>query len=178
MAISATNTALTHRCRYCTMVVLLGMLTGACGYQFAGSGKLPGGVNNVFVAVLDNRTNETGVENIVTNDLINEFTLREQAASKQEANGILTGQVSSISISNIARSGESTITQRRVRMRLRLKLTRPDGKIIWRAKRISGDQTYDVGEDRAATDRNRRDAIRVLSRRMAQVVYSRMTGEF
>ena len=56
------------------MIFLLCLFFSCCGYRFTGSGNFPTGIRSIFVAILENRTSETGVENIFTNDLIYEFT--------------------------------------------------------------------------------------------------------
>ncbi len=50
--------------------VIVILILAGCGYSFPGSGEFPEGVNQIFVEVLENKTSETGVENIVTSILI------------------------------------------------------------------------------------------------------------
>ena len=64
--------------KYAWALILLGSFLSACGYRFAGGGSLPSGITSISVEMFENRTGETGVENIITNDLIYEFTRHEQ----------------------------------------------------------------------------------------------------
>ncbi len=150
----------------------------ACGYRFAGGGSLPAGIKTVGVTILANRTSETGVENTFTNDLICEFAKHGKIASIDKADALLSGVVKSMSIETISRSGSHTSIERRVTFTLDLKLTDNDGRIIWSAKGISGNEAYDVASDKLSTEQNRRSAISTLSERLAEKVYNRLTDDF
>jgi hypothetical protein len=75
------------------VVLFVGIFLSACGYHFEGGGELPAGVRNVFVGVFENRTSETGLENIFTNDLINEFTRSKRFAGREKAEAVLSGVI-------------------------------------------------------------------------------------
>ena len=150
----------------------------ACGYRFAGGGTLPSGIKSVCVTILENRTSEIGVENTFTNDLIYEFTRNGRIASIDKADALLSGVVKSMSIETISRSGAHTSIERRVTITLDLKLTDNDGRIIWSAKGISGNEAYVVASDKLSTEQNRRNAISTLSERLAEKVYNSLTEDF
>lgn len=150
----------------------------ACKYKFAGGGTLPSGINSVCVTILANRTSETGVENTFTNDLIYEFTRNGKIAGIDKADALLAGVVKSMSIETISHSGAYTSLERRVTFTLDLKLTDNDGRIIWSAKGISGNEAYDVASDKLTTEQNRRNAISTLSTRLAEKVYNSLTEGF
>ena len=151
----------------------------ACKYKFAGGGTLPSGINSVCVTILENRTSETGVENTFTNNLIYEFTRNGKFASIDKADAILSGVVKSMSIETISRSGAHTSIERRVTITLDLKLTDNDGRIIWSAKGVSGNEAYKVVSDnKLSTEQNRRSAISTLSKRLAEKVYNSLTEDF
>ena len=151
----------------------------ACGYRFAGGGNLPSGIKSVCVTILANHTSETGVENTFTNDLIYEFARHGKIASIDKADALLSGVVKSMSIETISRSGSHTSIERRVTIRLDLKLTDNDGRIIWSAKGVSGNEAYDVAsDDKLLTEQNRSNAISTLSERLAEKVYNSLTEDF
>ena len=159
-------------------ILCLFAFLSACGYRFAGAGSLPSGIKTVCVIMLANRTSETGVENTFTNDLIYEFARHGKIASIDKADAVLSGVVKSISIETISRSGSHTPIERRVRFTLDLKLTDNDGRIIWSAKGVSGNEAYSVASDKLSTEQNRRNAIATLSERFAEKVYNRLTEDF
>jgi outer membrane lipopolysaccharide assembly protein LptE/RlpB len=157
---------------------LLSLFFSACGYRFTGGGNLPQGIQTVYITMLENRTSETGAENIFTNDLIYEFTKNNEVASKDQADAYLSGIIKSMSIETISHRGTYTSLERRVKIALDLKLTDTDGKVIWIAKDISENEEYDVMSDKLATEQKRRDAILALSKRLAEKVHNRLTEGF
>jgi outer membrane lipopolysaccharide assembly protein LptE/RlpB len=162
--------------------VVLMLLLAACGYQFAGGGDFPAGVSRVFIPMLENRSAETGAESILTNDLIYEFTRSRKESLAQErslADGILTGTIVSLSVENIARSTVSTAVERRVTGILSLRLESPDGRILWASGNIVERQSYSVVDgSKTATDQKKSDAIAVVSKKLAESAFNRLTDDF
>ena len=79
--------------------VAMGLLVCACGYRFPGGGEIPGGIQTVSIPLFTNRTNELNLENILTDDLVNEFIVRRKKAladNDAAAEGILKGEIVSI----------------------------------------------------------------------------------
>jgi hypothetical protein len=81
-------------------------------------------------------------------------------------------------IETISRRGTHSSLERRVTVTVDLKLTGPDSRVIWSASGVSANEAYDVMPDKLATEQNRRNAISVLSKRLAERVYNRITGDF
>ncbi len=161
------------------VVFISGLLTCSCGYRFAGSGKLPGNADTVFVDILENRSAETGIENIFTADLRYEFIRKQMGAQREEADGILSGEIRSLRVETISRRTENISQERRVTTSISLRLTDRNGKIIWRAEDIYISETYNVtGGDKTALDLNKREAIAKLSKRLAENIYYRLTEDF
>jgi outer membrane lipopolysaccharide assembly protein LptE/RlpB len=160
------------------LIVLVGLCS--CGYQFAGSGSLPQGVEKIFITVLENKTTEAGIENQVTNALVYEFTRNQQdlASEANEADAILKGSVTSLVTTTISRQGERTSKERRIILTVDLALVKPDDKAIWNAKGIQADKTYLSGDDEAVSGNNRREALTLAAQRLAEDVYNRMTDDF
>lgn len=158
-------------------LVIVVMVTG-CGYRFSGGGTLPGGAKQVFVVMFENRTDETGVETILTNDLIYEFSRAGTLSGSQYgADARLSGEIISVSRGTISRIGINTSQERRVRLVVSLRLTGADGKLLW-SQRMTDNEEYLVEKDKETTDRNRRTAITVLSRRLAEKAYYRLIDNF
>ena len=170
------------RWRAIGLVGFLAVTLTACGYHFAGSGGVPAGVSRVFIPILENRSAETGAESIFTNDLIYEFTRNRKeslAQDRSSADGILTGTIVSISVENISRSTISTAVERRVTGILNLRLESPAGRILWSSGNIVERQAYSVVDgNKTATDRNKSDAIAVVSEKLAESAFSRLTDDF
>ena len=166
--------------RYAWAIILFCSLFSACGYRFAGGGSLPSGITSISIDMFQNRTSETGVENIITNDLIYEFTRHEQVVvtGSDKADAILTGVVKSISERTISHKGEYTSDERRVKLNLDLQLTNKSGGVIWSAKSVSDNEAYKVMSNKQSTERNKRDAIKELSKRLSENIFNNLTANF
>ena len=167
--------------KFSFIIILLVLLCSACGYRFAEQGGFPGDTERLFVQVLENKTQETGVENIVTNALLNELTLRktdELASGFDDADVVLTGVVNLVTIVTISVSKPDVADERRVNVTVDLKLTKKGGRIVWAAKGLSDFEAYLVDADTERTDANRRNAIRVLSKRIAERAVNRLSDDF
>jgi hypothetical protein len=167
--------------RFSVIFLLIAFLSAACGYRFAEEGGFPGDTKRLFVKILENKTQETGVESIVTTALLNELTLRktdELASGINDADVVLSGVVSLVTINTISVSKPDVAGERRVNVTVDLKLTKKDGRIVWAAKGLSDFEEYLVDKDTEQTDANRRNAIRVLSKRIAERTVNRFSDDF
>ncbi len=149
----------------------------ACGYNFAGMGKIPGGVKTICVTMLKNNTNETGLERTITNSIVNEFTRNGVPMTKDpaRADGILTGSVASVYTETIARSSANTSSERRVYVRLDMKLMNGKGKVLWARTGLEDSEAYQAGVDE---DRQKKKAINDLVKRLSRTFYQRLTDDF
>jgi hypothetical protein len=162
-------------------MILVAVLSGACGYRFAEEGAFPGGTHGLFVKVFQNLTQETGVENIVTAAFLSELTLRktdELVGSLDNAEVVLSGVIAEVTIGTIATKKKDTASQRRVTVTMSVQLTKQAGSIVWATKELSDNEAYQVDNNPEQTDQNRRDAIALLSRRIAEKVVNRLSDNF
>ena len=164
-------------------LIILSIITMiGCGYRFAGQGQFPSGVERIFIEVFENQTSKTGIERIVTNQVVFEFTRqREQsiASSTENADAVLKGVIKKIRTQTISRIGTEVASEREVTMTVDLKLVKQDGgEIIWAAKGITDRQTYDASENKQEEDRNEALALARLSERMSERIFSRLTNDF
>ncbi len=161
---------------FCLVVVC------ACGYRFAGQGAFPAGVETIFIEVFENRTGKTGIERVVTNQLVFEFTRqrgKSLAGGTENADAVLNGVIRTIRTQTISRIGTEMASQREVIMTIDLKLVNQDGsEVIWAAKGLVDRQVYDVAESKLETDRNESLALARLSERMSERIFGRLTNDF
>lgn len=158
--------------------LVVSLITG-CGYRFSGGGTLPRDVKHVFVAMLENRSEETGIESILSNDLIYEFSRSGTLAKgKHHADAQLTGVIDVVTKGTISRISINTSLERRVSLIISFRLTGKDGEVLWSARRMSENEVYLVEQDKETTEHNRRLAIQRLSKRLAEKVYQRLTDNF
>lgn len=179
MNLTAITTFFYHQ-KYIWAVFFILLLFSACGYRFAGSGNLPGGVQTIAIEIFENRTPETGLENILTNDLIYEFTRKGRRVQKnsKDADAILTGVIQSERITTISRQAQQSPLARRIEITVNLKLTGSGGGVKWSASGVSAFEEYNVATDKQTTEINKRQAIKTLSKKLAEKVHNRLTEDF
>ncbi|MDX2439979.1 MAG: LPS assembly lipoprotein LptE [Desulfobacterales bacterium] len=163
-------------------ILCLLILVSGCGYRFAGTGDFPEGTESIFIPILENRTSESRLEKLVTDDLIYVFTKNRKdilAGSIDDADAVLYGIVHSISTTTISRDDPNTSSERSVKLFVDTKLVVPEGRVIWRVKGITADEAYNVVPDnKYRTEQNRQEAISKASQRLAEKIYTRMTDNF
>ena len=166
--------------KYLWTLGFLMVSVAACGYRFSGSGKLPSNITSVYVAMFKNNSSETGLENVVTNDLIYEFTRKKRGVAQKsdQAEGILTGVITSVRADTIARSGQSTSLTRRVVVTVDIKMTDRSGAVVWSKSNLAESEAYDVAADKQTTEQNKKDAINKASKRLAENIFYRLTEDF
>lgn len=161
--------------------MMMALILSACGYRFAGSGDLPGRIERVHIAMLENRTAESGVESTFTNDLIYEFTRnrKESVVRKEKAQAVLKGVISSITTRTLTHTSETEASEMRVTATVILTLEKTDGEVVWASGPVSEEQAFTVvSGDRSSTDANKKKAVSIVSERLAESVYSRLTDNF
>ena len=162
-------------------LVLVTALT-ACGYHFKGEGlKAPEGVHTIAIPMLENRTSESGIERVFTNDLAYEFTRSKvlRVVEKDAADAVLSGIIRSMGVHTISHTADYDSGERRVTMTLNLTLKSRDGKVLWSDTSLSDREAFQVLPDhRIATDRNRRVAIEAISERLAERTHNRILTGF
>jgi outer membrane lipopolysaccharide assembly protein LptE/RlpB len=158
------------------------MILAACGYHLTGAGlTAPGGVSTIAITVLENRTSESGIERVFTNDLAYEFTRSKvlRVVEKDKADAILSGTIKSMGVETISHTADYDSGERRVTMTLNLTLKSRDGKVLWSDTSLSDREAFQVlPDDRIATDRNRRVAIEAISERLAEKALNRILTDF
>ena len=173
---------MTPKARILGLVLICGLILTACGYRFAGSGPFPQGVELIFIEVLENRTSKIGVERIVTNQLIFEFSRQRErslVSNAKAADAVLKGAINSIRTQTISRVDTEVANEREVILSVDLKLVKNDGgEVLWAAKGLSDREAFDVSNSKLETDRNEELAVTRLSERISQRIFSRLTDDF
>jgi hypothetical protein len=154
----------------------------SCGYRLSTEVTFPGGVQQIYITIFANPTSETGIENIITDQFIAEFTRRTPGAlvsRRADADAILTGVISSLKIWTVSRRGAEIPNERRVDLTVDLKLTATHGKVVWRSGSLSGSEAYSIDQtNELNTERNKQDAISAIAVKLAEKSYYRLTDTF
>jgi hypothetical protein len=140
----------------------------------------PNGVERVTMGGFKNRSGETGVEGIITNDIVYEFTRNGKKIfyGGETADAVLSGSVLGVSTQSVSRKSIHSVVERRVVVSISLRLTDLKGAVIWQASKLTENEEYAVSSDKGTTEMNKREAILTLSKRLAEKVYYRMTDDF
>ena len=162
------------------IIFVLFLFLSACGYKFSGGGSLPAGIQKINISTFTNKTSEIGIENIITDDLIYEFTRSDKAflSDQKEADGFITGIVESLRVHNIARRGATRTLERKVTVNVSLTLKNRNGKIIRFINNKSDNEIFEVAPDKMITELNRRQAVKELSSRLAEKIFNSLTENF
>jgi len=101
-------------------VAALGL--GACGYSFRGT--LPSHVRTVAVPIFLNRTQEPGVESIITRAVVQAFATngRLRVTRPADADAILEGEITSYGVQGIAFDETLNVQQYRLLVVLNLRM--------------------------------------------------------
>lgn len=156
-------------------------LSVSCGYRFTGPSQLPSGIRHVYMEVLENRSGETGIESVLTNDIIDEIIRSGNAVSKDRsvADAVLSGRIADLYVDTATRKSAHRALEGRVTLRLDLELISAKGEVVWSASGMSASEAYDiVTNDKPATEQNRRRAIEEMSKRLAEAVLDDLASTF
>ena len=161
-------------------IVFLAVCMAACGYRFSGGGRLPGGVTRLTIQTFENRSGEIGIESVITNDIIYEFTRTGKAdvTKSKTAEAVLTGIIRSARSSTISHVSSHATADRRITVTVDAELARPSGAVLWSGSDISASEEYTVADSKIVTEQNKKSAVAKLSSRLAQRIYYQMTDDF
>jgi outer membrane lipopolysaccharide assembly protein LptE/RlpB len=165
------------------LIGLLGMgLVGACGYGFRGTvNNLPPDIKAVHIPVFVNNTTEGGAEVVFANALIYEFTRGGVigVVSEAEAQGIIYGRIKSATVDSVIYASQTQAVDRKVSVVLEVIFRRVDNKkILWQNLDMTRYENFRVGGDPNQTDRNREEALRKISKDLAERIYSGILENF
>lgn len=153
----------------------------ACGYRFQGPAKLPGDARTLYVETFQNRTNQDGLETLVTNAIVFEFTKRSDsliAADPATADLRMRGVIRSMDSRTISSRRKDAAGERRVTIRLDAQLVQADGRVVWEAKGLADDDAYPVTDDKFENEQRERRTARMAATRIAERIFNRFTDDF
>ncbi|HLC39994.1 MAG TPA: LptE family protein [Methylomirabilota bacterium] len=101
-------------------LLVLSLLVAGCGYSVRGS--LPPHIRTIAIPVFVNRTQEPGVENLITQGVVEAFVNNGQlkVTEPSSADAILEGEVVGYHVSSISFNAAQNITEYRLQITLNL----------------------------------------------------------
>lgn len=159
--------------------LFFGMMAG-CGYGFSGSGRLPEGVQAIFVSQMTDRVGEAGLGSRLTEDLVYVLMRSSQGRVADDittADALLEGEIRSLSQTALARTAADQDIERRLTLTVFFVLKSPEGRVLWQ-REMQESEVHGVASDKAATENRRQEALETLSLRMAETLVQRMGDDF
>jgi outer membrane lipopolysaccharide assembly protein LptE/RlpB len=144
------------------VMLAVALAVSGCGYSLRPS--LPANIKTVHVPVLQNRTQEPGIEDFVTQALTQALVTSGAAriaSSREAADGVLEGAIVGYSLTSLAFDRAVNATQYRLQLALALTLKdRRTGDVIWKADRIEDRADFPVSGQVTQTLIREQDAVR------------------
>jgi outer membrane lipopolysaccharide assembly protein LptE/RlpB len=144
------------------VVLAVAVGVSGCGYSLRAS--LPANIKTVHVPVLQNRTQEPGIEDFVTQALTQALVTSGMArisSSPELADGILEGAIIGYNLTSLAFDRATNVTQYRLQLALSLSLKdRRTGDVIWRQERMEDRADFPVSGQVTQTLVREQDAVR------------------
>jgi outer membrane lipopolysaccharide assembly protein LptE/RlpB len=153
----------------------------ACGYRFQGPAQLPGNARNLYIETFQNRTSQLGLEVLVANAIVFEFTQRDEtliAADPSTADLLMRGVIRSLESQTISSRAKDAAGERRVTLQLDVQLVRSDGQVVWEAKGLSDNEAYPVTDDKFENEQRERRTAVLVAGRIAERIFNRFTDDF
>lgn len=163
------------------VIMAAAAMLAACGYRFQGPAKLPGEARTLYVETFQNRTNQDGLETLVTNAIVAEFTKRSDALVASDpaaADLLMRGVIRSMDSQTISSRRKDAAGERRVTIRLDAQLVDPDGRVVWEAKGLTDNDAYPVTDDKFENEQRERRTARMAATRIAERIFNRFTDDF
>ncbi len=165
----------------CSSVFIVCFLAG-CGYTFAGRGYLPQDIRTLAIPVFTNRIQETGIENIFTSALVEEFTRtgRVKVVDEARADAILKGAITSYTVAPIFYSQDGRIRRYRVTVSIDAELVRNEHsqsanrEMLWQVKGLAENEDYDGLPEILSTKAKEREAVEKIARDLMEEVHDRV----
>ena len=154
----------------------------SCGYHRQESDfQLPSWIRTIYIAPLENNSNELKLGTWITDELREEF-LRDSGLTlvpKEKADVILEGRVISAYTTGLSYIRYDVAVERRIEVECSVKLIdAKTGKQIWQSAEIYREEGFYVAKDVITTKDHKDLALQKISRDIAGIAHHRITGVF
>ncbi len=153
-----------------------------CGYRFVDASPPadPGdpAAGRIEIGVFENRSVEVGLERMLTEALLEEFTRRGQLRPVRggAAGYALSGEVSDVRVYPSSVSSVSLELENTLEMVLRIELRRGNGKeLVWRHEALVLREVFTTSADAQVRDTNKEQAMRRLASQLARRIHDELT---
>jgi hypothetical protein len=148
--------------RFVALALVLALAAAGCGYSMRAS--LPANIKTVHIPTLENRTQEPGIEDFVTQALTQALVtsgVAKIASNATEADGVLEGTIVEYSLTSLSFDRTANVTRYRLQIALALSLRdRRSGDVIWKQDRIEERSDFPVSGQVTQTISREQDAVK------------------
>lgn len=174
---------LLHFRRLCSKIVFvcLAFALWGCGYQIAGSSThLPGGVASVAIPTFRNQTLEPGIEVLLTQAFLREFTFdgRVKVLRRKEADTILEGTVKNFRIQSVSYNESGLVQEYQVLITVDIALMKSSGDVLWKENNLTEIRWYRASFGGVLNESAKGEAVQELGKILAERVKSRFFYNF
>jgi outer membrane lipopolysaccharide assembly protein LptE/RlpB len=152
---------------------------GGCGYTLRGT--LPPHIKTIFVPIFRNRTQEPGIESVVTRAVVEGFSTngRLRVVSREQADAILDGEVIGYTIASVAFDRDANVRLYRliVTVNLRLRDVR-ENTIIFQQDGVREQADFRVQDVVSQTISREETAVRVAATEIGRAIVSLTISRF
>ncbi|MCK5825746.1 MAG: hypothetical protein KAG93_01830 [Desulfuromusa sp.] len=162
-------------------LVLLVCLSG-CGYHFSGhSGRLPGGVETLYIPLFVNKTNEPRLETRFASQVSEVFSRNNeirQVEKQKDADAILLGTVRNYKNKSLSYDRGDDIGSYYSTMDIDVELRQVDtNQLLWEGS-LRWKEVYRASSDKNIQDLSRQRALQQIVLRLSEELLSRLLDDF
>jgi outer membrane lipopolysaccharide assembly protein LptE/RlpB len=142
-------------------ILVLAVTAAGCGYSLRPS--LPGNIKTVHIPTLQNRTQEPGIEDFITQALTTALVtsgVARIAKDAEQADAVLDGAIVEYTLTSLAFDRTANVTQYRLQISLALTLKDRNGEVVWKQDRIGERADFPVAGQVSTTIAREQDAVR------------------
>lgn len=164
------------------LVAVCVLLVG-CGYQSKSRrSSLPEDIRTIAIPVMQNRTNEPGLETVATRIFIEEFNRRTElkVVTEDRADVVLRGEIQDIYVSPLSYGADEHASERRVTLTMGFRLEKRAGDMaVEKVDGLSFQEGYEVVQnDPPATDANQKFALNKILSNLSEKVNEMLFRDF
>lgn len=152
---------------------------GGCGYTLRGT--LPPHIKTIFVPIFRNRTQEPGIESVVTRAVVEGFSTngRLRVVSREQADAVLDGEVTGYTIASVAFDRDANVRLYRliVTVNLRLRDLR-ENKVLFQQDNVREQADFRVLDVVSQTISREETAVRVAASEIGRAIVSLTVSRF
>lgn len=168
-------------------LIILGvslLLVSGCGYTLVGQGNLPDHIKTIAIPIFVNKTLQDGVEEIITQQVIEQFVKggKVRLVSEGNADAILRGTITAYKSDDVASYDEyNEVASYNLKVTVDIELQDiVNDEILWQTQGLIEDQDFDGGPLVNITQEreNEERALQELAEELAQRIRTLSTEGF